>query len=185
VAADDETTEWFGGVPGHDDAEAAFLEHLRREAGGWDVEDVSPALTSSVYIGLPLYADIDVPGLAEPARPLQVGFWTGGPWAGRSGGYVLQGVWGDDHPLDDHDGNDPECLTVIGVDASPQQHATWAAEWLLRQLRRPVVREEWLRDGQVVASTWRLSDTGTVLAREGASPRRLLRRPPDRVTTVR
>ncbi len=87
--------------------------------------------------------------------------------------------------LDDHDGNDPECLTVIGVDASPEQHATWAAQWLLRQLRRPVVREEWLRDGQVVAHTLRLSDTGTVLARHGSSPRRLFRRPPDQVTQLR
>ena len=185
MAADDETTEWFGGVPGRGDAKAAFLEQLRREANGWYQEDVTPSLTSSLYIGQPLYADIDVPGLTEPARQLQVGFWRGGPWGGQSGGYVLQGAWGDDHPLDDHDGNDPECLTVIGVQATPESHATWAAQWLLRQLRRPVVREEWLRNGQVVAHTLRLSDTGTMLARHGSSPRRLFRRPPDQVTQIR
>ncbi|TYP89033.1 hypothetical protein [Blastococcus xanthinilyticus] len=178
-------TQWFGGQPGRNEAETAYLARLREEVGGWTLDGLSPGHTWAADIGLPLYIDIDVPGLSELRRPLQVGFWTGGPSAGRSGGYVLQGVWGDDHPLDDHDGNSPECLTVIGVDATPEQHATWAAEWLLRQLRRPVVREDWLRDGRVVAATWRLSDTGTVLARQGSSPRRLLRRAPDRVTEVR
>lgn len=184
MAADDET-EWFGGVPGRDDAEAAFLDQLRREASGWDQEDVTPSLTGSLYIGLPLYVDIDVPGFTKPARHLQLGFWTGGPWAGRSGGYVLQGAWGGNHLLDLHDGDDPECLTVIGLQASPESHAVWAAQWLLRQLRRPIVREEWLLNGQVVAHTCRLSDTGTVLSRHGSSPRRLFRRPPDQVTQIR
>jgi len=121
------TTQWFGELPGRNEAEAAFLAGLRREASSWAVEGLSPEDTWSADIGLPIYADVDVPGLALP-RPLQIGFWTGGPWAERSGGFILQGVWGDNHPLDDYDANDPECLTVAGVDAGPEQHATWAAE---------------------------------------------------------
>lgn len=179
------TTQWFGDLPGRNEAETAFLAQLRREAGNWTVEGLSAGDTATIDIGVPLYADVEVPGLAALGRSLQIGFWTGGPWAERSGGFILQGVWGDDHPLDDYSGNDPECLTVVGVDARPEQHAAWAAEWLLRQLHRPVVREDWSRDGRVVASTWRLADTGTVLRRQGASSRRLLRRAPDQVTPVR
>jgi hypothetical protein len=176
---------WFGEEPGRNEAEAAFLAELRRETAGWHAYGLSPADTESYDIGVPLYAEEEVPAMKTAGRMLQIGFWTGGPWAERSGGAILQGVWGDDHPLDDHNGNDPECLTVTGVDVGPEQHARWAAAWIVRQLQRPVVREEWLRGQEVVATTWRFTDTGTVLRRQGLSLGRLLRRDPDRVTKVR
>lgn len=172
---------WFPDEVGRDDGEAAFLERLRREASRWDVQGLSPEDdTSSRRWLVPLYVDVDVPGLAIRRRTLQVGYWTGGPL-----GPALQGVWGDDYLLDDHDGNDPEDLTVVGVRASHEEYAEWAAAWLLRQLKRPVVREEWLAGDRVVATTWRLDDTGRVLARRGNGFRRLMRRRADRVVAVR
>jgi hypothetical protein len=175
----------FGDVLGRNEAEIAFLVRLRHEAGSWAVAGLSSDDTSSAYIGVPLYADVHVPGVPTLRRWPQIAFWTDGPWAQRSGGLILQGGWGDDRPLDDHDGNDPECLTVVGVDVSLERHAAWAAEWIVRQLLRPVAREDRVRNGQAVASTWRLADTGTVLQRQGVSRRRLLRRAPDLVTEIR
>ncbi|SDX98269.1 hypothetical protein SAMN05661080_01918 [Modestobacter sp. DSM 44400] len=74
---------------------------------------------------------------------------------------------------------------MTGVHADPERHAAWAAAWILRQLRRPVVREDWLHGEGAVASTWRLIYTGRVLGRTGRSGRRLVRRTPDKVTPVR
>jgi hypothetical protein len=68
---------------------------------------------------------------------------------------------------------------------TPEQYATWAADWLLRQMNRPVIREEWLGRDRVVATTWRLNDTGRVLGTTGLTPRRWFRRRADRVVAVR
>ncbi|MEW2477669.1 hypothetical protein AB0875_28225 [Micromonospora gifhornensis] len=172
---------WFPDEIGRHEGEIAFLEQLRREASGWDVDGLSPEDDTSSQVWLaPLYVDVDVPGLTIRRRTLQVGYWTNGPF-----GQALHGVWGDDYLLDDHDGNDPENLTVVGVRASHENYAQWAAAWLLRQLKRPVVREEWLTGDRVAAATWRLDDTGRVLARHGNGFRRLMRRRADRVVTVR
>lgn len=173
---------WFPDEVGRDDGEAAFLQRLRREASGWNIDGLSPADdTSSQRLQASLYVDVDAPGLAAiRRRTLQVGYWTDGPF-----GQALQGVWGDEYLLDDHDGNDPEDLTVVGVRANHEEYAQWAAAWLLRQLCRPVVRQEWLAGDRVVAATWRLDDTGRVLARQGSGLRRLLRRRADRTVVVR
>ncbi len=171
---------WFPNETGRNDQEKAFLDQLRLEAASWRIDELSPQDTSSQRWLTPLYVDVEVPRVTIPRSTLQVAYWTSG-WYGSA----LQGVWGDGYLMDDHDGNDPEDLTVLGVRATPKQYATWAADWLLRQLHRPVIREEWLRHDRVVAATWRLDDTGRILGKTGVTPRRLLRRKADRVVTVR
>ncbi|GAB3934044.1 hypothetical protein GCM10027614_06330 [Micromonospora vulcania] len=114
---------WFPDEVGRNEGEAAFLERLRREASGWDVEGLSPEDdTSSQRWLVPLYIDVDVPGLTIRRRTLQVGYWTGG-----MSGQALHGAWGDEYLLDDHNGNEPEDLTVVGVRASHEDYAEWAA----------------------------------------------------------
>jgi hypothetical protein len=171
---------WFPDETGRNDQERAFLDQLRLQAASWRIEDVSPGDTSSERWLTPLYIDVEVPRITIPRSTLQVAYWTSGPY-----GSALHGTWGDGYLMDDHDGNDPEDLTVVGVLATPEQYATWAADWLLRQLHRPVIREEWLRHDRVVATTWRLADTGHILGKTGLTPRRLLRRKPDRAINVR
>ncbi len=172
---------WFSDEPGRNEAEATFLAHLRHEAEAWDVARLTPEDTSAECFLIPVYAGVTVPGLTIDVRTLQIAYWTSLPC-----GAVLHGAWSRaSYILDDHDGNDFEDLTVAGVHADPQQHAAWAAAWILPQLGRPIVRQDWLRNDEVVASTWRFADTGRVLHRGGRSSRRLLRRGPDEVTRVR
>jgi hypothetical protein len=178
--ADGSSTVWFAAENGRNEQESAFLEYLRQRAATWHVVGLSPQDTSSQRWLAPLYVDVHVPRMTIPRSILQVAYWTSGPY-----GQALQGAWGDDYLMDDHDGNNPEDLTVVGVQAAVEQYAAWAADWLLRQLQRPVVRHEWLRDGRVVAATWLLEDTGRVLYKTGVSPRRLLHRAADRAVTIR
>jgi hypothetical protein len=58
------------------------------------------------------------------------------------------------------------------------------ADWLEAQLRRPVDRMDWMNaDGEVIASEWRLVDSGRRVATEGSWLRR--RRVPTRRLTAR
>ncbi len=186
----DGSPKWFAGGEGRTPTERSFLRHLRREASTWSHLGLAPQNTSAVSLGMdiPLFVHVDIPGLPltwPTMRTLQVTLWDGQEWAAPAGGPVLQGSWTVDHRGWDHDGDDPENLTVIGVMAEQGQHAAWASAWLLRQLRRAVVHEEWTRGTQVVGERWRLADSGEVLHQRGGKVRRLDRRPPDRVTVIR
>lgn len=175
---------WFAGATGRNEREAAFLEQLGSEASAWNRDDTTPGSTE-VFAGVtPLFVLLRVPGLTIPRRVLEVAFWTDGPWAAQAPGPVLHGAWSDTRLGDNHDGNDPECLTVIGVEAPPEQHATWAAQWMRHQLERPVVRDDWIRGERTVASRWVLDDTGLELHQEHGG-RRLLSGRPNRRTRVR
>ena len=175
---------WFDGDDPRDDAEATFLDQLRRRASSWNVPGLSPDNTGTLAVLVPLHVSVAVPGLDPatsvrcPRRGLQVGYWQHGHY-----GHGLEGEWGCEHLLDSHR-NDADGLTVVGLDARPEDFADWAADWLYRQLLRPRERQEWLRGGRVVASRTRLADSGLVLFTEGSSLPRLSRRPPDRVITL-
>jgi hypothetical protein len=173
----DGTTTWFAGAEGRSRPEARFLDAVREAAEDQTLNGLDPGATSAVLC--------EVPGVPVGAKVLQVAFWTEGPWIEPSGTPGLQGVWRDQHMLDNYKTDDPECLTVVGVRADPENFGVWAADWLERQLRRPVVRDEWLAGNEVVATTWLLEDTGRVLGREGFRVNRIRRRAPDRRTRVR
>ena len=46
---------------------------------------------------------------------------------------------------------------------SPQEMADHAADWFRDILHRPIVRHEWLREGEVYARRWLFADTGQAL----------------------
>lgn len=181
-----EVAQWFAGADGRNESEVRFLAAMRDAAHEWSVQDLRPGDTGALSGMTPLMVLVDVPGLPSGVmRVLQVAYWTDGPWIEPSGCGGLQGTWGGQYLLDDYDAADSENLTVVGVDAQPEAFATWAVEWLIRQLRRPVLREEWLTAGEISAAVWRLTDTGRILGREGASLKRALKRPPDRSLRAR
>ena len=168
---------WFAGDPPRDAGERRFLDALRERAARWDVAGLDTSHTRTRTVLRPLHLTVDLTGL-PPDVNLQIGWW---PDDGN--GHQLDGEWGDSALLDG--GRvDSGMLTVTGLHATPDQFASWTADWLQTQLIRPVERDEWLRAGdRVVASRWRLVDTGVVLWSAGFPS--LRRRPPDRVTRVR
>jgi hypothetical protein len=160
--------------------EEKFLKELACGIVGWSL--THPQLDSfRVFAGIkPLVVILDVPGVEVPRGTctLQIAYWHDGP-----NGRTLEGEWGDSHLLDNHV-YDGDGLTIIGLEEAPDTYGHFAADWLDRQLKRPVERLDWLRGGQVKESTWRLADSGKLIARNG----RLLRlpsKPPDRVFRVR
>lgn len=163
---------WFPGEP-RDVVEETFLARLRQQAAIWDVAGLVMSDTDTLTGFSPLVMTLDVPGLPIPRRLLTVSYWTG---SSPQHGAALEGAWGDVHLFDAYDSEDPECLAVRGVQASSEDFAVMTAEWLLQQLQRPVVCDEWLHRGQVVATRWRLADTGRVLFRTGRT-RQVARRP--------
>lgn len=95
-------------------------------------------------------------------------------------GRLLGAYWGCAHLWDEYDEQDPEHLHVDATALTPERAAEVAAGWLARQLRRPLVRQEWDRRALGPALRWVLTDTGTVLGSRGRVLGRA-RRPPDRV----
>jgi hypothetical protein len=170
---------WFDGAAPRNHEEAVFLDTLRRDAAGWGL-DVAPDDTSS-YTGLrPLYVDVGIPGL--PYGTSMDTILQGAYWAGDSGGLTLQAEWGDTHLLDA--GSLDEDLRLGGVRLGPEQAASMLANWFTAQLSRPIDRDDWLdARGNVIASEWRLVDTGRRVAAAGSWLRR--RRAPARRTTAR
>ncbi len=168
---------WFDGAEGRSSDEAAFLERLRSLAHQrWEEGHVSPSQTQAHAVLQPLYVEVSIPQLVTPRRLLQVAYWS----AERP---RLEGSWGDDYLLDDYDCEDRETLTIAGVSATPGQFATWAFEWMQSELSRPLLKEDWLKQGRVVATRWRFGDTGSILASESRSTS--LSSEPHRVTQVR
>jgi hypothetical protein len=175
----DDEAVWFAGAAPRNQPEARYLATLRELAATWDVADLRPGHTSVLTVLAPLHLTVELVGLPADVT-LQVGYWLDAPH-----GPGLEGEWGDRNLLDSHvDG--PDGLTVQGLTASPEQFATWTADWLVAQLKRPVERLDWTaEDGAVTTSQWRLADTGLSLAWQGTRRWRRRRQPPDRVQRVR
>jgi hypothetical protein len=153
---------------------------LRRLAVGWTGLGIGPPDTS--FSGG--YAIVELRGLTCSRRDLHLEYWFDRPRGPR-----LLGEWADEWCFDD----DEEFvdLVVRGTDLSPKQMAGIAAAWVERQLRTPVVRQEWLstsRSGEptVERRRWVAFDSD-VIADDATWPLRLVppRRPPDRVIEER
>jgi hypothetical protein len=157
-----------------------FLNAFATGVARWPL--THPKLDSfRVFAGIkPLVLVLDVPGVdVSPGTcTLQIAYWHDGP-----NGRMLEGEWGDNHLLDNHDYN-ADGLTIIGLEEAPDTYGQFAANWMERQLERPVERLDWLQAGQVRESTWRLADSGKSIARRGTSLR-LPSKPPDRKLNIR
>lgn len=79
----------------------------------------------------------------------------------------------------------PEQPTAIGFADSgdPVQLARRTADWFGGLLRRPIVRQEWLRFGKVHAHRWAFADSGQSLVEGKVRTNELGQ--PDRVVKVR
>lgn len=176
----------FAGSEPRNEDEAAFIERLRAEALSWSVPGLDLERHTSGFVGVvPFFVMVDVPWSPSSPRPsgwsnLQIAYWTP-----DDGAPHLEGAWAGGYLLDDHDGNDLDCLTVNGVDATPAQSATWAADWAQRQLARPVVVDKWLRGNVVAARRWRFPDNERVLQDERSWLSPLRRRRPERTDQAR
>ena len=82
--------------------------------------------------------------------------WQGG-WVSPSRG-ITQATMAEANPKDPDGG--PITDVEEGVDA--------AVRWTEKQLRRPIRRYLWRDEGRVVASSWRLEDSGRELVVSGA-----------------
>ena len=171
---------WFAGAQPRTERENAFLEAMRTRAAGWGVVGVSAASTlSSLLIEPVLYVECRVPGLPRNAgldSLLQVGYTDDpedpsliGEWGTE--GYVLDG------------GSVTGILHAVGLAAPPEVFGEWAADWMWRQLQRPIERVEFMKGrGDLVGSEWRLADNLQLLGKTGhwwrrgaATDRRVIR----------
>ncbi|WP_418606592.1 hypothetical protein [Georgenia sp. SUBG003] len=78
----------------------------------------------------------DVPGVDVPPGhcTLQIGYWDDG-----RGCRALQGEWGDEYLLDNHEYTN-DGLTVFGLQEEPGTYGTLAAKWLERSTGDQPVR---------------------------------------------
>lgn len=177
-----EEAAWFQGSEGRSEDQRRFLAALRHHASEWPLPDFLPEDRTLAH-GWAAIAVVElvVPGLqSAPVDVLEV------VYDDHPGQSLLTGTWGQSkYPLDGPAPHPQEDLYVGGLRADPETYASWASEWLLHQLRRPLVRRDWAQGGLAVASTWQLPDTGRILARTGISIRRRLRRSPSREVRLR
>ncbi len=160
--------------------EEKFLSGLASGVADWTLLDFQLDSFRVFARIKPLVVILNVPSIDVPtgACTLQIGYWHDGP-----NGRTLEGEWGDSHLLDSHV-YDGDGLTIIGLEEAPDTYGNFAAKWLEHQLLRPVERLDWLQGEQVRESTWRLADSGKLIARNGWSLR-LPAKPPSRVLRVR
>lgn len=169
---------WFSGDEPRTADESRFLAALRAHGDTWRSAGVQPPSTTVLTVLVPLHVQVDLPGLPADCVNLQVAYWTSGPR-----GTGVEGQWGDRYLLD---GSSTGGMDVFGEPAEPEELAGLAVRWLAHALASPVERADWVgSDGEVVASRWRLLETGAVIGGRGSSPRLLRRRPADRVERVR
>lgn len=183
---------WFAGSHGRNEREAAFLAALRKEAATWSLPHVEPTETGCEEYLTPLYVfvevspgekiDRDSPAALPWTLALELAFWTDAAYPD-----LLEGSWGDaNRPFDGGPAGDQrEDLRVSGVSISPSLAGQLAASWVRTQLGRSLVREDWIRGDEVLASRWSFSDTGRELTRRGISWRRLRGAPADRQVSLR
>lgn len=130
---------WFDDDPPQHDPQRAFVQALERLADRWRFDDLYPehSSSSSWIDGTGIFVELQLPGLTCDRLRLRALY---SPVSHREP--LLKAEWGDDYLFD---GVVTEGLVVNGVDASPEECASWTAAWFERQLRRPIVRREWDR----------------------------------------
>jgi hypothetical protein len=177
--SDPEAARWFAGALPRNEGEAAFLASLRASAAAWRVAGVTPDSTRSLSVINPLYVECRVPDL-PPGSSLDSVLQVGYLWDPVDP--TLLGEWdSENYLLDGASGTD--ILNVVGIAASPVLFGEWTADWMWRQLQRPVERVEFLgRRGEELGTEWRLADnlrslgtTGHWWQRRRAADRRVVR----------
>lgn len=159
---DSESAVWF--TPYDDDgisvmpeemppAPAAFIAKLRGMISTWKSLGLTDWDTGAAYADGKVWISV---GLGDPAGKMSLGAlrvdvtdteWVAG-WA--TADVLTYEQFADSLPREQTGG------PIADVDKGVEE----AVGWLEAQLRRPIVRRVWRRDGEVVATSWRLEDTG-------------------------
>jgi hypothetical protein len=168
-----------------DVGQSAYLRRLRARAVTWP-QGVRPADTCTFRLLPHTHADGPAAGSTDDGKLLlacadicadNIVLLVAGAY------FDGQNVEGDDlrkQRLFTLDNPTPLRLDVTG---SPDELADQTAAWFESFLRRPIVRQEWRRLGRVHARRWLFSDSGHLLAEDGARTGDL--GPPDRTVQVR
>lgn len=188
---------WFLGPTLQDPRQVEFVAALIRAAEAGELADIDAAQTLSVVAddGSSVEVGLVVPGLTCDRKFLAVTYEP----SDHHGLPSLTSVWTagltPKTEFDDYDApsGDPGEMWVSGVEATPTQCAQWAIAWWSRQLRRPVIRQEWdqpksgwgsgllERQREGVAVRWQLEDPEQALDDRGTLIWWwLVRRPPAR-----
>lgn len=142
-------------------APAAFIHRLREMAGTWRSLGLTDRRTSAAYahgrvwIGISL---IDRDG-EMALGSLRVDVSDTGWVANWVTGDPLTTSFAHSQPFNDDNAGGPVTDVQRCVDE--------AVGWLEQQLRRPIVRRQWRRNGKVVARSWRMEDTGETFIASG------------------
>ena len=154
-----------------------FIFRLRQRIPTWralglDEDDTGAAYADGrVWISISLVDQQDGLALGDIRVDLSAegwtGSWTTGPW--------LATELANAGPTEQHERSVDDPEVAVGE----------ATDWLEQQLRRPISRRIWHRDGDIAASLWQLDDTGRAIVL-GGDP--ALRQDPDsadEITRVR
>ncbi|MEU8333212.1 hypothetical protein [Micromonospora sp. NPDC048839] len=177
-----DAVDWFGYDEPLAPHLAAFVEILRSRATAWpgdpadtyllapDPNDVAEVAAWNAD-GHELLAWMDVVDDAEGRVLLTLGAYLAG-----------ERVRGDE--IHNQTLHLPEEPTELAFEAAGtvEECAEATASWMETQLRRPIVRQEWLHGGVVRARRCRFADTGSEVSRSGF---RTGDEPPDRTIQVR
>jgi hypothetical protein len=179
-------TQWFENEDNDelDEVQDAFVHRLRERAAAWPLSPIHSILLLADYeaFGYPLGAGdnahakalvyLDVPDETANVSLLTVGAYLDG-----------ERVRGD--KLHNQLLTLPDEPSNLAFDAtgSPKHLADRTAEWFEALLRRPIVRYEWLRAGEVYAKRWLFADCGQPLVEVRIRTNDL--GPPDRIIHVR
>jgi hypothetical protein len=155
---------WFETGDELDEIQQAFVTALRAYAEAWPLDPAETylVLPGDKYYGYPL-----APGQSSYGRLLVI---VDIPAPGENLILLTAGAYLDgDHVTGDELHNQmftlPAEPTPIGFEesGSPQVLAARTGHWFGTLLRRPVVRHEWLRSGEVYAHRWLFADSGQPL----------------------
>lgn len=166
--------EWFLGATENSQAETRFLERLRSLAPSWSEFGVTLSRSAAFPLALP-FVGVELAHLTTKFRWLWIKFLD------VEEGLGFECTWGDITYLDDTGGTDGDILlTAPDRTTTPEAFAERAADWVVAQATRAVLREDWHGIGR--STRWRFIDNGAVLDNTRTWPWRQ-RRTPDQVST--
>jgi len=154
------------------EAERVFIEavHARAEAGGWCADAWR---VRAGCITLAVCPSDNDPKYNVVLRALRVDFDGSTVWFGEDETYQFVTALDPARPG-----------VFVRSDRPIAELASVAADWLEREMRRPIVRYEWDRPGRhgVAPRLWVLADTGARLVESGGQAADF--GPPDRTVAV-
>jgi hypothetical protein len=161
--------DWFEGNDerfrdGRTDDERRFIARLRARAQSWTELELAREQTQAWTDRDYLYVHVDV---ADETHNLAYGTLR----VDYVGSHV-RGHWGSADFCDEIDPSARDAFESPPL-TSPEEAATYAADWLEAQLRRPAECREWWQGNVVVCREWTLTEPEHPLCRQYCHPSRM------------